>query len=106
MKSIITLIAIILATTFGSQAQGGTIAVGYPAITGMNIDSKIATKLLRYELIKLDLYSVYDEYDMKEAIAKDPSLQNECLSTNCLIKMGQELKVDTQSQGASTKSET
>lgn len=103
MKSIITLIAIILATTFSSQAQGGTIAVGYPAITGMNIDSKIATKLLRYELIKLDKYSVYDEYDMKEAIAKDPSLQDECLSTNCLIRMGQELKVDYTISGSIDK---
>lgn len=94
MKSIVTLIAIILATTFSSQAQNKTIAVGYPAITGLNIDASIAAKLLRYELIKLDQYSVYDEYDMKDAIAKDPSLQSECLSTKCLIRMGEELSVD------------
>lgn len=94
MKSIVLLIAVFLATTFSSTAQNKTVAVGYPAITGLNIDSKIATKLLRYELIKLDQYSVYDEYDMKEAIAKDPSLQKECLSTKCLIRMGKELNVD------------
>ncbi|XOV67390.1 MAG: hypothetical protein ACFHU9_17375 [Fluviicola sp.] len=103
MKSIITIFAILLATTFGAKAQGQTIAVGYPAITGLNIDSKIATKLLRYELIKLDKYSVYDEYDMKEAIAKDPSLQEECLSTNCLIRMGEELKVDYTVSGSIDK---
>lgn len=94
MKSIITTIILVLVTTFGVSAQNKTIAVGYPAITGLNLDSKIATKLLRYELIKLDTYSVYDEYDMKEAISKDPSLQNECLSTKCLIRMGEELNVD------------
>ncbi len=94
MKSIVTLIAIILATSFSSNAQNQTIAVGYPAITGLNVDPQIAAKLLRYELIKLDNYSVYDEYDMKDAIAKDPSLQNECLSTKCLIRMGEELNVD------------
>ncbi|MDB2657584.1 hypothetical protein N9Y60_05940 [Crocinitomicaceae bacterium] len=103
MKSIITLIAVILATTFSSQAQSQTIAVGYPAITGLNVDSKVATKLLRYELIKLDKYSVYDEYDMKEAVAKDPSLQSECLSTNCLIKMGEELTVDYTISGSIDK---
>lgn len=94
MKTIITTLVFLIATLFGAQAQNTTMAVGYPAITGLNIDSKIATKLLRYELIKLDKYSVYDEYDMKEAIEKDPSLQNECLSTKCLIRMGEELKVD------------
>jgi hypothetical protein len=94
MKTIITTLVFLIAALFGAQAQNTTMAVGYPAMTGLNIDSKIATKLLRYELIKLDKYSVYDEYDMKEAIDKDPTLQNECLSTKCLIRMGEELNVD------------
>jgi hypothetical protein len=93
MKTIISTLVILLAV-ITSNAQNQTIAVGYPAITGLQIDSKITTKLLRYELIKLEHYSVYDEYDMKDAIAKDPSLQEECLSTKCLIRMGEELNVD------------
>lgn len=94
MRTIFITATIILSFIFCTQAQNQTIAVGYPAITGLQIDSKVATKLLRYELIKLDNYSVYDEYDMKEAISKDPSLQQECLSTKCLIRMGEELNVD------------
>lgn len=95
MKTIITTLVFLMTIVLGATAQNATIAVGYPAITGLQqVDSKIATKLLRYELIKLDTYSVYDEYDMKEAIAKDPTLQEECLSTKCLIRMGKELDVD------------
>lgn len=94
MKTIITTLVFFIAIFFGANAQNETVAVGYPAITGLQIDSKIATKLLRYELIKLDKYSVYDEYDMKEAISQDPTLQEECLSTKCLIRMGKELDVD------------
>ncbi len=94
MKTIITTLVFLTAIFFGANAQNSTIAVGYPAITGLQVDAKIVAKLLRYELIKLDKYSVYDEYDMKEAIAKDPTLQEECLSTKCLIRMGKELNVD------------
>lgn len=91
--TLLTLILLFVAF-FNTNAQKNTIAVGYPAISGLQVDSKITTKLLRYEIIKLEQYSVYDEYDMKEAIAKDPTLQNECLSTQCLIRMGEELNVD------------
>jgi len=61
---------------------------------GLYATPQIASKLIRFELIKLGTYSVYDEYDMKAAIDRDSSLQNDCLSKNCLVRLGKELNVD------------
>ncbi|NRA11535.1 MAG: hypothetical protein HRT57_06245, partial [Crocinitomicaceae bacterium] len=72
MKTIILTLATILGTTFmGFSQSKSSIAAGNPAVNGLHVTSTIASKLIRLELIKLDEYSVYDEYDMKDIYDKD-----------------------------------
>lgn len=95
MKNSILILTLLITTAFSSQAQTNqSIAAGFPAVNGLHITSEMASKLIRLELIKLEKYSVYDEYDMRDAILKDPTLSKNCLSKNCLVRLGQELKVD------------
>lgn len=95
MKTIILTLATILGTAFMGLSQTNTsIAVGNPAVNGLHITPKIAAKLVRLELIKLNQYAVYDEYDMAEAIASDSTFEYNCLSKTCLERMGKVLKVN------------
>ncbi len=95
MKNTYTLIVAILMVTFSSKAQNNpSIAAGFPAVNGLYATPEIASKLIRLELIKLEQYSVYDEYDMRDAIEKDSTLSKGCLSKNCLVQLGKELDVD------------
>lgn len=101
MKNSIIIICTLLFGAFASIAQGNPgIAAGFPAVNGLHATPEIASKLIRLELIKLDKYSVYDEYDMKDAISNDPSLGKDCLSKDCLIRLGKELKVDYMISGS------
>ena len=75
MKTIILTIATLLSTTIiGFSQTNKSIAAGNPAVNGLHITPTIAAKLIRLELIKLDMYSVYDEYDMQEIYNVDSSL--------------------------------
>jgi len=95
MKTTFLIICTLLLGAFTSKAQNNSsVAAGFPAVNGLYATPQIASKLIRFELIKLGTYSVYDEYDMKAAIDRDSSLQNDCLSKNCLVRLGKELNVD------------
>jgi hypothetical protein len=51
-------------------------------------------KMLRLELIKINKYKVYDEFDMNEIIQAKEEYKVGCYGQNCLSKLGEELKVD------------
>lgn len=93
MKKVIILTALLITSISFGQSKS-TIAVTNPNVSGLYATPEIAAKLLRLELAKLDKYSVYDEFDMKEIYNKDSSYYTDCISTSCLTKIGEDLNVD------------
>ena len=88
------LIAFLTMTCHTFAQEKPTIAVSNPNIVGLRTSATIAAKLLRLELIKMDNYFVYDEFDMEDIYNKDSSFRNNCLSKSCLVRMGKSLDVD------------
>jgi hypothetical protein len=71
-----------------------TIAVALPNIENMDVSRSVVAKLIQIELIKLDMYSVYDEFDIQEAMASDERFLKNCHGKNCLIDLGRKVNVD------------
>ena len=95
MKKLICFISIITSITLSAQDNiKKSIAVANPHVQGLDITSEVAAKLLQLELIKLDKYSVYDEFDMAEVIREDEAFTSSCHGIGCLTKMGRALNVD------------
>ena len=95
MKKVIYNLALIIgcvSTTFAQTKS--SIAVTNPSVNGLFATPTIASKLIRLELIKLNLYNVYDEFDMADAYKKNPEFLNNCVSKTCLVELGTELNVD------------
>lgn len=90
------LLSVLLVAGWAVQGQNGAkkIAVANPNVQGLHATPEIAAKLLRLELFKLNLYSVYDEFDMADVIKNNPQYQTECYGINCLTAMGKDLNVD------------
>jgi hypothetical protein len=104
MKKIIINSLIIFALSFNLQAQSKpSIAAGNPNVNGLYASPTIASKLIRLELIKLDMYSVYDEFDMEEVYATDSMYKTSCLSKSCLVDFGSKLNVDYMVSGSYDK---
>lgn len=86
-----------------TSAQAGekpTIAVAFPAAQGVSSNSVATAKMIRLELIKLGIYSVYDEFDMAEIIKDNAEFSETCLGISCLTSMGQALGVDYMLSGS------
>lgn len=75
-------------SAFGQTANKPTIAVALPNIENLDVSPEIIAKLMQIELIKLDTYSVYDEFDMQEAMDADMRFSSNCFGRNCLIDLG------------------
>lgn len=71
-----------------------SIAVTNPYVIGMNIKEVMLAKMLRLELIKIDKYIVFDEFEMEDAYKKDSSYKNNCLNKACMTRIGTELGVN------------
>lgn len=93
----------ILAIVFGllvtinghAQAQNKkSIAVANPYVEGLDISPQTAAKMIQLELIKIDKFSVYDEFDMAEVLKSDSKFENGCFGINCLTDMGKKVNVD------------
>jgi len=91
MKTKIILISLFLFNLFGNNANAQTIAVTDFATSGLHVTPKIAAKLARLELVKINKYVVMDEADMDEIL--DPNAMENCYGKNCLIALGEELKM-------------
>ena len=96
MKKILVLLTLL--TAFGGSAQQTpkmSIAVSKPFVKNLsNYDDVTLAKLIQLELIKLNLYSVYDEFDMAEALQQEGKTATECYGINCLTEMGRKLNAD------------
>ncbi|MDX1652842.1 MAG: hypothetical protein R3277_10145 [Brumimicrobium sp.] len=100
MKKCLVIVAFSLIAGFNtkgqnnSEASRSTIAVAYPNIENIDISKEIVAKLTQIELIKLDKYKVYDEFDIQEAIDSEERFSKGCHGKNCLIDLGKEARVD------------
>jgi hypothetical protein len=71
-----------------------SIAVAFPHLENFDVSKEIVAKLIQIELIKLDEYRVFDEFDMKEATDSDERFLTDCYGKNCLIDLGAQLGAD------------
>ena len=95
MKTKILIIAVCIGTFFSISAQStSSIAVATPSVQGLFATPKIVSKLINLELIKINKYNVYDEYDMEEVLKNDSTYTKNCFGLNCLTQLGSALKVD------------
>lgn len=77
-----------------SITKASSIAVAQPYVNNLTSNASSVAKMIRLELIKLNIYKVYDEFDMNEIIKSSPEFEKECFGQGCLTKMGEELKTD------------
>lgn len=84
----------ILTARAQDQIEKKSIAVALPNIENIDVSREIVAKLILIELIKIDNYKVYDEFDMKEAMQKNSKFQDNCYGKNCLSELGKEIKAD------------
>ncbi len=97
MKKAILILTVSFTSLFSQTCNSQTnssIAVSNPSVQGMFITQKLASKLMNIELTKLNLYKVYDEFDMAEITGSRPDFTTNCFGLNCLTNLGTELKVD------------
>lgn len=71
-----------------------SIAVALPHLENFDVSREIVAKLIQIELIKLEEYRVYDEFDLKEASDSDRRFSLDCYGKNCLLELGQKLGAD------------
>lgn len=94
MKTKIILLTLTYALSLSMNAQEQTkasIAVAFPHLENFDVSKEIVAKLIQIELIKLDEYRVFDEFDMKEATDSDERFLTDCYGKNCLIDLGAQL---------------
>lgn len=97
MKTKIILLTLTCALSLSMNAQEQTkasIAVAFPHLENFDVSKEIVAKLIQIELIKLDEYRVFDEFDMKEATDSDERFLTDCYGKNCLIDLGAQLGAD------------
>ncbi len=95
-KCILVLLSITILFSSYSQEKvtKSTIAVALPNIDNIEVSREIIAKLIQIELIKLDIYKVYDEFDIQEGIDSDERFTKDCYGKNCLIDLGKAVEVD------------
>jgi hypothetical protein len=95
LQSFYILVAIFfsgMASYFAQQSN--TIAVANPNVNALTIKPESVAKMMRLELIKINKYKVYDEFDMNEVIKTKEEYKVGCYGQSCLARLGEELKVD------------
>ena len=88
MSVCLLLVGVFNTSSFAQGTEKPTIAVALPNIENLDVSPKIIAKLIQIELIKLDQYSVYDEFDMQEAMDSEMRFSNDCFGKNCLVDLG------------------
>lgn len=95
LQAVYLLVAIFFSGMASYFAQPtSTIAVANPNINALTIKPESVAKMMRLELIKINKYKVYDEFDMNEIIKAKEEYKVGCYGQSCLSKLGEELKVD------------
>lgn len=87
------MIITLMMLTLSIRLQAETIAVTNFSTNGVHATPEIAAKLARLELVKLNKYTVLDEFDMAEVIESNASYAS-CYGRTCLVEIGTKLNVD------------
>lgn len=90
-KAILLILFSLLISGLTLKAQ--TAAVTDLSVTGLSMSPEIAGKLTRIELVKTELYSVLDEFDMESALEGKGDFSG-CYGKKCLIELGETLDAD------------
>lgn len=77
-----------------NKEKKATIAVALPNIENIQISREVVAKLIQIELIKLDTYRVYDEFDVQEAMNAEQRFKEDCYGKNCLVDLGKSAGVN------------
>jgi hypothetical protein len=93
MKKFILTLNICLAFSIVQAQIKKTIAVSNPKISGLNTTPEVAAKLITIELIKLNTYSVMDEFELESVYSKNTAFKN-CYTKECLVALGEALSSD------------
>jgi hypothetical protein len=90
------LVTFLVSSKFIAQVaeSSQTIAVANPNVTSLSVKAESAARMMRLELIKLNKYKVYDEFDMADVIKSNPEYSKDCFGQNCLVKLGNSLNTD------------
>lgn len=94
MKNLFLISFISLNFTFFAQQGKAKIVVSNPSVGGLHASPKIAAKLIRLEILKLEKYTLIDEFDMSDVVNKNAEYQTNCLGIECLTNLGKELAAD------------
>ncbi|UKN00717.1 hypothetical protein K6119_13350 [Paracrocinitomix mangrovi] len=86
------LLALILFSLLNTTIFAQSIAIGKINTYKVYADPSMASKLVRLEFIKLEKYSVLDEFDMLEI--DNVEQFDDCFAKDCLLDFGQLLSVD------------
>ncbi len=79
LHSSLLLVAILFGLkTFYLAQNNPTIAVANPNINTLTVRPEAAAKMMRLELIKINKYKVYDEFDMNEVIKANEEYRTGC----------------------------
>lgn len=92
MKTKMIFLSLVILMT-SRLAFAETVAVTNLNTTGLHITPVLAAKMARLELVKLEKYTVLDEFDMAEVMEQNPEYKT-CYGKTCLIELGEKLKVD------------
>jgi hypothetical protein len=99
MKTKVILKTIVALIMFNLTANSQTAAVTDFSSHGLNLSPEVAGKMTRIELIKIEKYSVLDEFDMASEL-EDKNDFYGCYGKSCLIELGEALKVDYMISGS------
>lgn len=97
LKSIkLCVLGVLLVGNLNAQEEQrkATIAVALPNIENIELSREIVAKLIQIELIKLDEYRVYDEFDIQEAMNAEQRFKEDCYGRNCLVDLGKAADVN------------
>lgn len=100
MKTI-KIIAAVLLILVGHTAYQQTVFVGPINTYNIRANSKIASKMVRTEVVYTNKYIVLDEFDMNEVNSN--ANYDSCFSKKCLVEFGQKLEADYAISGSIDK---
>ena len=80
-----------LFTSITSKAE--SIAVTNFSTNGISSKPEMVAKMARLEMVKMEKYSVLDEFDMAEVLEKNPQFYT-CYGKSCLVELGKKFNVD------------
>lgn len=83
-----------MSTKIFCQDNLPTIAVANPNVNSLDSKPESVAKMIRLELVKMNKYKVYDEFDMADVMKTNVEFQTDCYGQNCLVKLGNALNVD------------